>query len=206
MAFGLTAPVDGNSPQASPEKRSVSARRMLGGRPYRWRRRFLGQLVGHRIGKRVEIFHTVLAADVSRSIDDGEFELQRKGYAATLTDPRVLKATQATRNGTVAVCFVEWSGADDQQVALEWSEIRDAEDGGAVAAAILKAPRSFTGRTSRSRPAAAAQERRRSRARALIAIFPGSRRLRIAPAPVARKSLPPASVAGQAYDLAGYDY
>ena len=89
---------------------------------------------------------------------DGEFELQRKGYAATLTDPRVLKAIQATRNGTVAVCFVEWSGADDQQVVLEWTEFRDAEDGGAVAAAIVKAPRSFTGRTSRSPPTAAAQE------------------------------------------------
>jgi hypothetical protein len=32
------------------------------------------------------------AADVSRSIDDGEFDLQRKGYAAALTDPRVLTA------------------------------------------------------------------------------------------------------------------
>src|SRR6516162_7645332 len=34
----------------------------------------------------------ILAADVSRSIDDGEFELQRKGYAAALPDPRVLTA------------------------------------------------------------------------------------------------------------------
>ena len=33
-----------------------------------------------------------LAADVSRSIDDAEFDLQRKGYAAALTDPRVLAA------------------------------------------------------------------------------------------------------------------
>jgi Protein of unknown function (DUF1194) len=30
----------------------------------------------------------ILSADVSRSIDDAEFELQRKGYAAALTDPR----------------------------------------------------------------------------------------------------------------------
>ena len=34
----------------------------------------------------------ILAADVSRSIDDAEFDLQRKGYAAALTDPRVLAA------------------------------------------------------------------------------------------------------------------
>ena len=34
----------------------------------------------------------VLAADVSRSIDDSEFNLQRRGYAAAITDPRVLRA------------------------------------------------------------------------------------------------------------------
>src|SRR5271163_5242833 len=90
----------------------------------------------------------VLAADVSRSIDDGEFELQRKGYAAALTDPRVLKAIHATKSGAIAVCFIEWSGEEDQQVVLDWTEIRDEEDGGGAAAAILKAPRSFTGRTS----------------------------------------------------------
>ncbi len=90
----------------------------------------------------------VLAADVSRSIDDREFELQRKGYAAALTDPRVLTAIHATRNGAIGVCFVEWSGEDDQEIVLGWTLIRDEEDGAAAAAAILKAPRSFTGRTS----------------------------------------------------------
>ncbi len=90
----------------------------------------------------------VLAADVSRSVDDKEFELQRKGYSAALTDPRVLKAIQATKTKAIGVCFIEWSGEDDQQVVLPWTEIRDEEDGGGAAAAILKAPRSFTGRTS----------------------------------------------------------
>jgi len=90
----------------------------------------------------------VLAADVSRSVDDGEFELQRKGYAAALTDPRVLKAIHSTKSGAIGVCFIEWSGEDEQQIVLSWTEIRDEEDGGGAAAAILKAPRSFTGRTS----------------------------------------------------------
>src|SRR5579871_4375184 len=44
----------------------------------------------------------VLAADVSRSVDDSEFQLQRKGYAAALTDPRVLKAIRATKTGRSA--------------------------------------------------------------------------------------------------------
>jgi hypothetical protein len=90
----------------------------------------------------------ILAADVSRSVDDKEFELQRKGYAAALTDPRVQKAIRATKSKAIGVCFIEWSGEDDQQVVLPWTEIRDEEDGGGAAAAILKAPRSFTGRTS----------------------------------------------------------
>ena len=58
----------------------------------------------------------VLAADVSRSIDDAEFDLQRKGYAGALTDPRVLSAIQNRTNGAVGVCFVEWSGEDEQHV------------------------------------------------------------------------------------------
>jgi len=99
----------------------------------------------HAAGVDLEV---VLAADVSRSIDDGEFELQRKGYAAALTDPRVLKAIHATKSGAIGVCFIEWSGEEDQQVVLNWTEIRDEEDGGGAAAEILKAPRSFTGRTS----------------------------------------------------------
>ena len=90
----------------------------------------------------------ILAADVSRSIDDGEFELQRKGYAAALTDPRVMKAIHATKSGAIGVSFIEGSGEEDQQVVLGWTEIRDEEDGGGAAAVILKAPRSFTGRTS----------------------------------------------------------
>src|SRR3954468_5221729 len=84
----------------------------------------------------------VLAADVSRSIDDGEFTLQRKGYAAALTDPRVLRAISGGRNHAIAVTFVEWSGATDQNVVVDWAVIRDEEGAGAVAATIAAAPRS----------------------------------------------------------------
>jgi Protein of unknown function (DUF1194) len=90
----------------------------------------------------------ILAADVSRSIDDGEFELQRKGYAAALTDPRVLEAIHGRKGAAIGVCFIEWSGDEEQQVVVDWSEIRDGEDAGSISAAILAAPRSFMGRTS----------------------------------------------------------
>jgi Protein of unknown function (DUF1194) len=107
-----------------------------------------GHAAGDRVrGPAVDVA-IVLAADVSRSIDDREFALQRKGYAAALTDPRVLDAIAAARNGAIGVCFVEWSGEDEQHVVAAWSEIRNDEDSAAVAAAILAAPRSFMGRTS----------------------------------------------------------
>ena len=90
----------------------------------------------------------VLAADVSRSIDDREFELQRKGYAQALTDPRVVAAIVGGQHHGIAATFVEWSGAGDQNIVVDWTVIRDDEAAGAMAATILSAPRSFLGRTS----------------------------------------------------------
>jgi len=90
----------------------------------------------------------VLAADVSRSIDDDEFKLQRQGYAAAVTNPRVLQAIAAGRTGAIAICFIEWSGPEEQQVVAEWTTIRDGETAAAFAATLLAAPRSFIGRTS----------------------------------------------------------
>lgn len=90
----------------------------------------------------------VLAADVSRSIDDGEFALQRKGYAAALTDPRVIKAITGGPHHAVALTFIEWSGAADQKIVVDWTTIGDGEGAAVAAATILSAPRSFLSRTS----------------------------------------------------------
>jgi hypothetical protein len=90
----------------------------------------------------------VLAADVSRSIDEDEFRLQREGYAAAVIDPRVLRAIAAGPRGAIAVCLVEWAGPEEQQVVAEWTVIRDGETAAAFAATLREAPRSFLGRTS----------------------------------------------------------
>jgi len=90
----------------------------------------------------------VLAADVSRSIDEEEFNLQRKGYAAAISDPKVLRAIVSGRNHGIAVTFVEWSGQADQNVVVDWTVVRDEEAAAGIAATILSAPRSFLGRTS----------------------------------------------------------
>jgi hypothetical protein len=88
----------------------------------------------------------VLAADVSRSIDRAKFELQRQGYAAAIADPRVLDAIRSGRHRRIAICFVEWSGA--QKLVIDWTEIGDAESAHAFADRLLEAPRSFADRTS----------------------------------------------------------
>jgi hypothetical protein len=85
---------------------------------------------------------------VSRSIDDAEYSLQRKGYAAAMTDPQVMRAIVGGRHHAVAITFIEWSGAADQNVVVDWTVVRDEEAAGSVAATMLTAPRSFLGRTA----------------------------------------------------------
>jgi hypothetical protein len=90
----------------------------------------------------------VLAADVSRSIDSEKFQLQRDGYAAAITDPRVLEAIKSGRAGRIGVSFVEWSGLSSQRVVIDWATIGDAESAKNFADRLLEAPRSFADRTS----------------------------------------------------------
>ncbi len=77
----------------------------------------------------------VLAADVSRSVDHTKFQLQREGYAAAISDKRVLEAITAGRHRRIAVAFVEWSGVSSQKVVIDWTMID-----GADAAAQVRRP------------------------------------------------------------------
>ena len=89
-----------------------------------------------------------LAADVSRSIDEGEFELQRKGYAAAITSKQFLSVIASMPHGAVALCFIEWAGAGDQTVVVDWTLVRDGDSAAAFARRLLDAPRSSYGRTA----------------------------------------------------------
>lgn len=90
----------------------------------------------------------VLAADVSRSIDYQKFELQRKGYAAAMSDPRVIDAIRSGPNGRIGISFVEWSGFGAQKLVIDWTAIADAASAHAFGDRIRNAPRSFSDRTS----------------------------------------------------------
>jgi len=100
-----------------------------------------------RAAERVDLV-LVLAADVSRSVDDPKFRLQRSGYAAALENPRVLDAIASGVNHRIAVCFVEWSGVVSQKVVIDWTLIGDQKSAREFGDRLLEAPRSFADRTS----------------------------------------------------------
>jgi hypothetical protein len=90
----------------------------------------------------------VLAADVSRSVDDAKFNLQREGYAAAIVDPRVVRAMTGGPHRRIALVFVEWASEWEQKVVIDWTVIAGESDAQAVSARVLNAERSFRGRTS----------------------------------------------------------
>jgi len=90
----------------------------------------------------------VFAVDVSRSIDQPKFQLQREGYAAALADKRVIEAITAGRHKRIAVAFVEWSGATSQKLLIDWTVIDSADAGRKIGDQLVELPRSFAERTS----------------------------------------------------------
>ena len=90
----------------------------------------------------------VFAADVSRSIDQPKFQLQREGYAAAIADKRVLEAITGGRNRRIAVAFVEWSGVSSQRVLIDWTVIDGPDAAKKFGDQLVELPRSFAERTS----------------------------------------------------------
>jgi hypothetical protein len=90
----------------------------------------------------------VLASDVSRSVDTRKFQLQREGYAAALSNRRVVEAIQSGPHGKIAICFVEWSGATSVKLVIDWTIVGDAASARKIGDQMLELPRSFADRTS----------------------------------------------------------
>lgn len=90
----------------------------------------------------------VLLTDVSRSIDESEFKLEKDGYAAAFTDQRVIAAIRGGVVGAIAVTYVEFASDDQVRTVLDWTVIRDAASAADFAARLKAAPRAFSGRTA----------------------------------------------------------
>jgi hypothetical protein len=100
-----------------------------------------------RAGEDVDLL-LVLAADVSRSVDSTKFQLQRDGYAAAISDPRVLETIRSGHSGRIGLTFIEWSGVGAENVVIDWMEVGDAAAAKRFGDQLVEAPRSFAGRTS----------------------------------------------------------
>ncbi len=83
----------------------------------------------------------VFLADASRSIDDGEIRLQRRGYAEAITHPEILAAISSGYERKIAVTYVEWGDETSQEVVVPWTVIDGAGSAAAFAKDLLAAPR-----------------------------------------------------------------
>jgi hypothetical protein len=90
----------------------------------------------------------VLVTDVSRSIDDSEFNLEKTGYATAFNNDKVLQAIHNGPLGKIAVAYVEFAGNYEVRTVLDWTVISDAASARSFTDRLNATPRSFWGRTS----------------------------------------------------------
>lgn len=90
----------------------------------------------------------VLAVDVSLSMSPTELEIQRDGYAAALTDQRVIDAIKSGYHGRIAVTYFEWAGTTTQHVIVPWTVVASREDAEKVAEQLSALPPNSARRTS----------------------------------------------------------
>lgn len=88
----------------------------------------------------------VLLIDVSGSIDDTEYDLQKNGIAGAFRDPSVVRAIWNQPFGRMTVTVVEWS--DAAAVVLPWTVLEDEETSRHFAGLIERIERSSRGSTA----------------------------------------------------------
>jgi len=89
-----------------------------------------------------------LLVDVSGSVSNAEFALQRDAYVAAFNDAGIISAIQSGSIGSIAANFIYWSGSAQQSQVVGWTQISDAATGTAFANAIFAAARPFSGSTA----------------------------------------------------------
>jgi hypothetical protein len=90
----------------------------------------------------------VLVDDVSGSINDDEYKLEKQGYYDAFTNSGVVAAIQGGPIGAIAVAVVEFAGEGQVENVIDWTVIHDAESARAFAQKFQDAPRSSWGHTA----------------------------------------------------------
>lgn len=95
-------------------------------------------------GKPIVELELVLAIDLSASVNDAEYDLQRQGTAEAFRDPDVIDAITVQPDG-IAVVAVQWASQKYQRVALPWRVLRTVDDILAYADEVAVMPRTLPG-------------------------------------------------------------
>ena len=88
--------------------------------------------------------HLVLAFDVSASVNDAEYDLQRHGTAWALRSDAIALAIE-TAPGGIAVAVVQWSSLSQQALGLDWVRLQTRADVPAYADMVEALPRRISG-------------------------------------------------------------
>ena len=83
----------------------------------------------------------VLALDGSASVTFEEFGLIAGGLAAALRDPEVMAGLVAGQAGASIVAVLLWSGAEAQEVLIDWTRVADEATARRLADDVENAPR-----------------------------------------------------------------
>jgi hypothetical protein len=88
----------------------------------------------------------VLAVDISASMDEDEFALQRAGYVEALRHPDFIRALRSGPNRRIALAYFEWAGTVRDDATVPWQVVDGPESAAAFADRIAQRPfRSFRG-------------------------------------------------------------
>jgi hypothetical protein len=87
----------------------------------------------------------VLAVDVSGSVSDERFKLQKQGYAEAFRNWRVLEAIRSGAAQTIAVTMTQWTGPSQQAQVVPWMVITDEASMLAFAEAVERTTRQLYG-------------------------------------------------------------
>lgn len=87
----------------------------------------------------------VLAVDVSTSVNESEFKLQRDGIVAAFLDPTIQRAIRAS--GGIAVSVVQWAASGSFATSVDWRHITNKNNAAVFAQEVFSSPRQFLGFT-----------------------------------------------------------
>ena len=83
----------------------------------------------------------VLAIDVSGSVDDNRFKLQREGIASALESEEMAASISNAVNQTIEIAVIEW--AEEQRLIVPWTVLHGPGDLAALAPRLRSASRSW---------------------------------------------------------------